>query len=87
MVFHESPEFDTFRSSFQGDIVLPSDPSYREAIARWSVLAQRDAGVVTFPKDERDVAAAIRFAVDQDLELAIKGGSGVNGGPARLVAL
>jgi FAD/FMN-containing dehydrogenase len=37
--------------------------------------SRRPAGVVAFVKDEEDVAAAIKFATDAKLEIAIKGES------------
>jgi hypothetical protein len=73
MVFHKSPAFHQFTHEFRGKIVIPSDPDYKHAIARWSLLAERDAGVITFPENAEDVVLAIKFAVSQDLEVAIRG--------------
>jgi FAD/FMN-containing dehydrogenase len=60
--------------NFHGDIVTPSDPSYTSAIERWATNAARRAKVVTFPKDQDDVALAIAYAKSQNLSLAIRGG-------------
>jgi FAD/FMN-containing dehydrogenase len=60
--------------NFQGDIVIPSDPTYTSAIARWATNAIRRANVVTFPKDPGDVALAIAYATSHKLPVAIRGG-------------
>lgn len=73
MVFHGTGELQQFRHDFQGEIVLPSDSEYKQAISRWSVLAEREAGVVTYPKDANDVSLAVKFATSQNLELAVRG--------------
>jgi len=65
---------DALRSSFKGDLVVPSDSDYSAAIARWAINAQRPAKVVAFVKDPEDVALAIKYARDQNLSLAIRGG-------------
>jgi FAD/FMN-containing dehydrogenase len=59
---------------FQGDIVTPSDPDYAESIARWAANAVKKAKIVAFVKDAEDVSLAIKFARDNKLDMAIKGG-------------
>jgi len=72
---------DALRNSSKGDLVVPSDSDYSAAIARWAVNAQRPAKVVAFVKDPEDVALAIKYARDQNLSLAIRGGGhSVSGG-------
>jgi hypothetical protein len=73
MSFTQSLAYAQLKSAFKGDFVLPSDEGYKDSLKRWSVLAEREAGVVAFVKDENDVAAAVKFAVSQKLEIAIKG--------------
>lgn len=67
-------DFTTFKNSFKGDIVTQDDPDYATAISRWSVAAERTAKYVAFVKDTDDIAAAIKFARNNNLEIAIKGG-------------
>ncbi|OSC98710.1 FAD-binding domain-containing protein [Trametes coccinea BRFM310] len=67
-------DFETFRSSFTGDILTPDDPGYDQAIARWAKNAARRAAVVAFVKDAEDVSKAIRYAKQAKLPIAIKGG-------------
>jgi FAD/FMN-containing dehydrogenase len=59
---------------FQGDIVTPSDPDYAGSIARWAANAVKKAKIVAFVKDAEDVSLAIKFARDNKLDMAIKGG-------------
>lgn len=66
--------FAEFKASFKGDLVLPSDPDYEKAIARWSTTAIRRAAIVAFVKDANDTSLAIRYAVAQKLPIAIRGG-------------
>jgi hypothetical protein len=73
MSFTQSLAYAQLKSVFKGELVLPSHEGYRDSLKRWSVLAERQAGVVAFVKDEDDVAAAVKFAVSEKLEIAIKG--------------
>lgn len=75
MPFYKSEQFLRFKAQFKGLLVLPDDATYKQAVGRWSTLAQREAGAIAYPKDVNDVSLAVQFAVDQDLELAIRGES------------
>lgn len=67
-------DFASFRKVFKGDIVTPSDADYGKAIARWASNAERQAKVVAFVKDAEDVVLANKFARDNKLPMAIRGG-------------
>jgi FAD/FMN-containing dehydrogenase len=67
-------EFLSFQKVFKGDIVVPSDPHYQLAIARWASNAERRAKIVAFVKDAEDASATIAFAKASNLPLAIRGG-------------
>lgn len=73
MSFTELPAYTKVKSVFKGELVLPSDANYKDSLKRWSILAERLAGVVAVVKDEEDVAAAVKYAVEAKLEIAIKG--------------
>jgi len=73
-------DFQTFKSTFKGDLVTPTDPDYAKAIARWAVNAERRAEVVAFVKDPADVALAIKYATTNKLPIAIRGGGHSAGG-------
>lgn len=71
--FANTSEFTAFKAAFNGDIVLPGEDRYEDAIRRWSRGAQRPAGIVAFVKTNEDVGLAICFAVEAGLEIAVKG--------------
>jgi hypothetical protein len=73
MAFTESEAYIQLKSNFKGDLILPTDENYKESLKRWSVLAERPAGIVAYVKDEADVSAAVNFASQVGLEIAIKG--------------
>ena len=70
----QTHHFTTFEKTFGGDLVTPTHPQYESAIARWAVNAQRRASIVAFVKDEADVVLAIKYARDNALPIAIRGG-------------
>ncbi len=75
-----APSLDRLRSSFSGEIVLPSDGGYDDARRVWCALVDRRPALVVRPIDVADVATAIRFARDQDLAIAVRcGGHSING--------
>jgi FAD/FMN-containing dehydrogenase len=65
---------DNFRQSFHGEIVLPSDPAYHDARRVWNGMIDRRPAMVVRPTGSDDVVAAIRFARDSDLLIAVRGG-------------
>ena len=73
MAFTESAAYNQLKSIFEGDLILPADDTYKESLERWSILAERPAGLVAFVRDEDDVSAAVKFAMEAKLEIAIKG--------------
>lgn len=66
--------FDSFRQTFKGDLVTPSDADYNKAIARWAVNAERKAKIVAFVKDAADVSSALKYAKANNLPVAVRGG-------------
>ena len=66
--------FDSFKASFKGDLVTPSDADYEKSIIRWAKNASRKANVVAFVKDAQDVSLAIKYAKAQLLSIAVRGG-------------
>ena len=73
MCFTQSTAFCEFKSVFKGDLVLPTDSNYQDELKRWSVLAERRAGLVAFVKNDEDVSATLKFAVHAQVEIAVKG--------------
>ena len=66
--------FTSFKQSFKGDISIPTDADYAQAISRWALNAQANAKIVAFVKTPEDVALAIAYARDNHLSIAIRGG-------------
>jgi FAD/FMN-containing dehydrogenase len=67
-------DFSAFQRLFKGELVTPSDPDYAASIARWAINAERRAKIVAFVKDEEDVALALKYARENMLPLAVRGG-------------
>lgn len=55
-------------------LLTPEDSKYPASIARWSSAAQKPAGLVLAPKSNEEIAIAIKYASEQNLDVAVKGG-------------
>jgi FAD/FMN-containing dehydrogenase len=64
----------SLRDRFRGPVVLPGDPGYDRARAVWNATADGHPAVVARCQDPDDVVAAVRFAREQDLLVAVRGG-------------
>jgi len=71
---------DPFREGFEGEIVLPGDDGYDAARIVWNAAVDRHPAVVVRPTGVDDVAAAVRFAREHDLVIAVRGGGHSVGG-------
>src|SRR4030095_16656589 len=58
----------------QGRVVVPGDPGYDRARAVWNATADAHPAVVARCAGPGDVVEAVRFARDQDLLVAVRGG-------------
>ncbi len=75
-----APVVERLRSSFRGEIVGLDDAGYEDARRVWSALVDRRPALVVRPTDAADVAAAIRFAREHDLIVAVRaGGHSIDG--------
>lgn len=63
-----------FRDRFKGELVDPDHPDYDQARLVWNGMADRRPAVVARCTDADDVVAAVRFAHEQDLVVAVRGG-------------
>src|SRR3981081_3691732 len=66
--------FDTLRQQVRGDVIAPEDAGYNEARAVRNTMIDRHPAVVTRPVNAGDVIAAVNFAREAHLDLAIRGG-------------
>jgi FAD/FMN-containing dehydrogenase len=66
--------------SFGGELVLPGDPGYETVRRIWNGAIDRRPACVARCTGVADVVAAIRFARERDLQVAVRsGGHGVGG--------
>ena len=63
-----------FRDRFSGQLIGPDDPDYDRARIVWNAMADRRPAVVARCEGVDDVVAAVRFAREQDLLVAVRGG-------------
>src|SRR4029450_8545202 len=59
---------------FRGDLITPDHHDYEDARAVWNGTVDRRPRLVARRSGTADVAAAVRFARDRDLEIAVRGG-------------
>ena len=74
-------------SGTEAEVRGPSDQEYDKSIERWSKAAEKPAGVAIAPTSAHEVAIAVKYAAENGLDLAVKGGghstagaSSTNGG-------
>ncbi len=69
-----------FADTFAGEVVLPGDPEYDSARVVWNGMVDRRPALVVRPTGADDVIAAVRFAREQDLVIAVRsGGHSISG--------
>jgi FAD/FMN-containing dehydrogenase len=59
---------------FRGDVIAPDHDQYDDARAVWNGAVDRRPRLIARCRGTADVAAAVRFARDRDLEIAVRGG-------------
>jgi FAD/FMN-containing dehydrogenase len=65
----------SLRDRFRGDLVEPTHATYDESRRVWNGNIDRRPRVVANCLDESDVRTAVRFAVEQGLEIAVRCGA------------
>ena len=59
---------------FRGQVIVPGDHEYDEARAVWNGAVDRRPRLIARCSGTSDVAAAVRFARDHELAIAVRGG-------------
>jgi FAD/FMN-containing dehydrogenase len=67
---------------FRGELITADHPDYDKARAVWNGAVDRHPRVIARCHGSADVSAAVRFARDHDLEIAVRGGGHNVGGTA-----
>ena len=73
---------EALRSSMTGSVILPGDEEYDTARAIWNADIDRRPAAVARCRTSDDVAAALRFAQQEGLEVAVRGGAHSTSGNA-----
>ena len=67
--------FEGLRSAIAGQVITPADDGYDDARRVWNADIDRRPAIVVRCGSAQDVAKAVTFAVEQDLEIAVRGGA------------
>ncbi len=59
---------------FSGEVITPGDPGYDGGRRVWNGMIDKHPAVIALCADEADVATAVRFAVEHELPLSVRGG-------------
>ncbi len=70
----DSAALARFAQRFSGDVILPRDSGYDDARRVWNGMIDRRPAILVRPTDAEAVAAAVGFARDSSLPVAIRGG-------------
>ena len=66
--------FDALRSSLDCALLQPGDQEYDQARAIWNGMIDRRPAAIVRCQSVADVVAAVNFARDQGMALAVRGG-------------
>ncbi|MFL5679258.1 MAG: FAD-binding oxidoreductase [Chloroflexota bacterium] len=69
-----APQLDQLRRSFAGEIITPDHTEYDGSRRLWNDVFDLRPAAIVRPTTTTEVATALRFARDHDLELAIRSG-------------
>ncbi|WP_417363800.1 FAD-binding oxidoreductase [Galbibacter sp.] len=75
----DSSIIETFSSQLRGELIKPTDTSYNETRKVYNGMIDKHPGLFAMCVDVADVIAAVNFARENNLLLAVRGG-GHNGG-------
>ncbi len=71
---------DSFAATLAGRVIRPTDPAYDGARRIWNAMIDKHPGLIVHALGTADVIAAIAFAREHDVLLAVRGGGHNVGG-------
>lgn len=74
MTMRKSRDLDQLRARVAGVVARPGDAEYDEAVAIWNGSIDRRPSIVVRCHNAEDVAAALGFAQQHELEVSVRGG-------------
>jgi FAD/FMN-containing dehydrogenases len=75
-----SQQIDRLRASFGGEVIRSVDGAYDDARRVWNALYDRRPALLVRPTNAADVATAIRFGRERNLDIAVRSGAHSNSG-------
>ena len=70
----EGARLEAFRAGMRGETLLPGEPGYDQARRVWNAMIDRHPALIARCTGVADIMAAIAFARDHDLLVAVRGG-------------
>jgi FAD/FMN-containing dehydrogenase len=70
----QTQKIEQLKAGFQGSVVLPGDAAYEGARAIWNAMIDKRPAIIARCTSTADVVRAVKFAKDNGLLLAIRGG-------------
>jgi FAD/FMN-containing dehydrogenase len=70
----KSDVVDSFKATLRGPLLQPGEPGYDGACMLWNAMIERRPAFIARCTGTADVMAAVRFARDHELPLAVRGG-------------
>jgi FAD/FMN-containing dehydrogenase len=67
-------EADALRERFRGSVLTPASPGYEDARTIFNAMIERRPAVIAQAESRGDVAAALAFARERDLPIAVRNG-------------
>jgi FAD/FMN-containing dehydrogenase len=70
----EESAVETFKTQFHGELLRPADDGYEAARRVYNAMIDRYPAMIARCVDPADVIAAVNFACQHHLEVAVRGG-------------
>src|SRR4029078_8693949 len=70
----DASDIEALKSIFRGEVIAPSQPSYDATRVIWNGMIDRRPALIVRPRNSADVVAAVNFARDHKLTVAIRSG-------------